>query len=457
MEGRLPEWLTGSLLRTGPARFEFEDQKLNHWYDGMAMLHKFTFRDGKVSYANRFLESEVYQLGLETGRLRVSEYATDPCRPLFKRFMAYFSTPGVTDNGNINIIRYDDVLAATSETPLPVRFDPDTLASGGHVEFEDDLDTQVDIAHPHYDRDGTIYSYAIHYGLHSRYYVYRIRPGTRCREVIAEIPTAAPSYMHSFAMTEHYLVLTAIPKVLYPFDVVLKGQPLIDLYRWDGREDTVYYVIDKKTGEIRERRGRGFFYFHHVNAWEEGDTLKLDIITFPDDGVLRHLYLDDLRSNRPTEATGYLHRATIPLRAEERVEMDRLTDHLIELPRINYEHCNTRPYRYVYGTGNTIPGNFLDNLIKVDVRTGEARIRHIAHHYPSEPVFVPAPGARAEDEGVLLSIVLDSQRQSTYLLVLRAEDLQELARVETPHLIPFTFHGIFSPASRAADGNGLTS
>ena len=61
--------------------------------------------------------------------------------------------------------------------------------------------------------------------------------------------------------------------------------------------------------------------------------------------------------------------------------------------------------------------------------------------YPGEPVFVPAPGATAEDDGVLLSVILDPERGTSSLLVLDAATLAERARAEVPHHIPHGFHG----------------
>ena len=61
-------------------------------------------------------------------------------------------------------------------------------------------------------------------------------------------------------------------------------------------------------------------------------------------------------------------------------------------------------------------------------------------------MFVAEPGSDAEDAGVLLSIVLDGERGNSFLLVLDARDLGELARVEVPHHIPFGFHGQFARA-----------
>ena len=48
VEGTLPPWLAGSLLRNGPALFEDRERSVRHWFDGQAMLHRFAIADGKV-------------------------------------------------------------------------------------------------------------------------------------------------------------------------------------------------------------------------------------------------------------------------------------------------------------------------------------------------------------------------------------------------------------------------
>jgi len=63
--------------------------------------------------------------------------------------------------------------------------------------------------------------------------------------------------------------------------------------------------------------------------------------------------------------------------------------------------------------------------------------------YPGEPVFVPKPGAVEEDDGVVLSVVLDASAGNSFLAILDARSFSELARVHAPHHIPFGFHGIF--------------
>ena len=60
------------------------------------------------------------------------------------------------------------------------------------------------------------------------------------------------------------------------------------------------------------------------------------------------------------------------------------------------------------------------------------------------------PDGDGEDDGVLLSVALDARAGTSMLLVLDAADLNEVARAEVPHHIPFGFHGQFtSDATRA--------
>jgi len=78
--GEVPAWLTGALVRVTPALLEVGGRRMAHWFDGIAMLNRFGFADGKVSYASRFLDSGAYRDAKE-GEWRHSGFATDPCRP----------------------------------------------------------------------------------------------------------------------------------------------------------------------------------------------------------------------------------------------------------------------------------------------------------------------------------------------------------------------------------------
>src|SRR5438874_2496664 len=88
--GALPAWLAGSLLRTGPARWDIGENQMRHWFDGLAMLHRFSIDGGRVSYASRFMRGRTYDAAQE-GKIAYPEFATDPCRSLFRRVQTMFA------------------------------------------------------------------------------------------------------------------------------------------------------------------------------------------------------------------------------------------------------------------------------------------------------------------------------------------------------------------------------
>lgn len=443
VEGEIPAWLSGTLLRNGPAKFEAGERALRHWFDGQAMLHRFSFDGGRVAYANRFLRTEAYR-EVEAGRISYGEFATDPCRSVFKRAATMFR-PRFTDNCNVNLARLGDDYIAMTETPLPVAFDPETLDALGVAYTPPGM---LATAHPHHDRErGELVAYATHFGPCSEYRVYAQRDRDRQR-AIASLSVSEPSYMHSFALTERYAVLVAFPFVVCPLRLGLGARPFIENYRWKPELGTRIHVFEREDGSLRGSYEAGpRFSFHHVNAFERGEELVLDLIAYRDASIVEALYLDRLRAGAPPEtAEGRLLRYRVGL-SEGTVAEEQLCDSVLELPRIDYGERNGRPYRYVYGAGahrdgSGEPGDFLDQLVKVDVDSGEARTWWEPGTYPGEPVFVPSsrPG-RAEDDGVLLSVVLDGRSANSYLLVLDAATMGEMGRARAPHHIPFGFHG----------------
>lgn len=441
VEGEIPAWLSGTLLRNGPAKFEAGERALRHWFDGQAMLHRFSFDAGRVSYANRFLRTDAYR-EVEAGRISYGEFATDPCRSVFKRAATMFR-PNPTDNCNVNLTKLGDEYVAMTETPLPVAFDPVTLEALGVAYAPPGMHAT---AHPHHDpgRDELI-AYVTHFGPRSEYRLFAQRDRSSQRR-IASSQVCEPSYMHSFALTERYIALVAFPFVVNPLRLGLGGRPFIENYRWKPELGTKILVFDREDGSVRgtyEAEPR--FAFHHVNAFEHGDELTIDMVAYDDPTIVEALHLDRLRTAAPL-AAGRLLRYRVALGSGAVAEED-LSEARLELPRIDYRERNGRPYRYVYGAGihcggGDEPGDFLNQVVKVDVESGEATTWWEPGAYPGEPVFVRSPQPdRSEDAGVLLSVVLDGRSASSYLLVLDAMTMQELGRARVPHHIPFGFHG----------------
>ena len=51
----------------------------------------------------------------------------------------------------MNLARIGERHIAMTETPLPIEFDPETLATSGHLDYADSLKAHVTTAHPHHD------------------------------------------------------------------------------------------------------------------------------------------------------------------------------------------------------------------------------------------------------------------------------------------------------------------
>ncbi|HEY9880055.1 MAG TPA: carotenoid oxygenase family protein, partial [Leptolyngbyaceae cyanobacterium] len=294
--------------------------------------------------------------------------------------------------------------------------------------------------------ENAVYSYLVNLIPQCSYSIYRMDAHSNQRQLVGSVPIKRPAYMHTFGMTEHYIVLTEFPLLLSRFSLALSGKPIIENYDWKPEEGTRFLIISKADGSVHTCQSEAFFAFHHVNAFEQDGEVMVDLVTYPDSSVIQSLYLEPLL-NHPEQviAAGELRRYRVPLQGKT-VTYEVITSEPIELPRINYPRCNTRNYEFAYGVGNSQPGNFIDQLVKVNVQDGTTRIWRSPDCYPGEPVFVAAPKATSEDEGVILSVVLNAQTEASFLLVLDAGSFEELARAQVPYPLPFDFHGQYFDA-----------
>jgi carotenoid cleavage dioxygenase-like enzyme len=416
---------------------------MRHWFDGLAMLHRFGFREGEVSYANKYLRSPQYQHIHREGRIGYSEFATDPCRSIFKRLTSAFS-PEFGSNASVTVHKLARRFVALTETALPVEFDPETLETVGVLEYQDGVEGIGTSPHPHTDPgSGDALNTITHFSRTSEYRVFRLPAGTGAprRKVVARIPAREPAYMHSFGQTERHVVLAEYPLVVNSLKMLLTGRSYAENLEWKPERPTRFHVVDRESGErAGVYEADAFFAFHHVNAFERDGEIFVDLLAYPDDAVIRDHYMDALLSRRGPTAAAELRRYR--LRPGNSASYEKLTDEPLELPRIKYEAYNGRDYSYVYGIGQGRDHvGWPDWLVKVYVRDGSALVWREEGCYPGEPVFVPTPDGQSEDSGVVLSVVLDTAAGTSFLLVLDAASFGEVARARVPHHIPFGFHG----------------
>lgn len=451
VSGVMPEWLRGTLVRNGPGSFRAGQDQMRHWFDGIAMLHRFSFHAGRIAYANRFLDTSSYRSSREAGRMTYSEFATDPCRGLFGRLTAVFS-PRITDNAKVNVARIGDRFLALAETPIQVEFDPETLRTAGVFQYEQRTVGQMTTVHPHFDTAaGESINLVTRYHALSHYNIYRVTAdGTTHRA--ASVPVLRPAYLHSFGMTENYFILVEFPLVVNSIDLLLWLRPYIENFRWQPQRGARFTLIDRHSGQVKGRYDcDAFFAFHHINAFERDGELVADLCAYDDASIIQHYYLNRLRDEANELPGGTLRRYRIPLqKSGGRISGEVLSDACMELPRFDIErYARDGAYRYVYACGID-PANrrgFYNQIVKVDTGGGRAQTWSQPGCYPGEPVFVSRPGGSAEDDGVLLSVVLDARKGNSFLLVLDAASCGEIARAEVPHPVLFGYHGEYFGAN----------
>ena len=444
VEGAVPEWLDGSLLRNGPGKFEVGDERVAHWFDGLGMLTRFAFSGGTVEYSNRFLRSAEYRAVTDSGRMAGGQFGTSS-RGLLG-WLRERLLPSVTDNANVNVLRLGDRFVAITETQVGVEFDPRTLETVGRFRF-DDLDGQMMTAHPHVDpRNGETVTFTTSFGRSSHYRIYRRPRGAERFRLLASVPTERPAYVHSFALTARHVVLVEFPFDVRPLRLLLPGSDaFIERYRWRPERGTRFVVVDRASGElVAEHDGDPFFAFHHVNAFDDDGELVLDVAAFDDPSVIDALYLDQLESGDVPVLEGELRRYRVPLEVG-RVEGETLVGTGVTLPRVS-PAWNTRRYRYAYAQGAPDPGaNLKQRLLKADTQQRETLEWVEPGTLCGEPVFVPRPGGDGEDDGVVLSVALETSAGHSSLLVLDGPTFEEVGRAPLPHVVPFDFHGQFFP------------
>jgi carotenoid cleavage dioxygenase-like enzyme len=445
--GKIPEWINGSYIRNGPGLFNDSIKSFNHWFDAMGVLHKFDLREGKVSYQNRFIECESYRHVKEEGRLHFSEFATDPCKSIFKKIQSYvFPTlPNMTDNPKISVAKIGKKWMALGETPMQVEFDPDTLEKIGVAEPVPGAFAYKTTAHPHFDGEHA-FNLVVKFGMQSYYRIYDLtKPGEK---PLCNIPVKRPAYIHGFGMTKNYFIIAAGPLTVTPIELLFWKRPFIENHQWRKNDGGSIYVIDKKTGKLKTLfKTEAFFCFHHINAWEEKDTIIMDLNAYEDASIIQHYYLNKLQDETNQLPAGVVKRFILNLSTRS-YETFRISDACIELPRIDYERYNTQNnYRYTYGV-SLHPENqqgFYNSIVKIDAQNGDSIYWRADHCYPGEPFFASKPNSRNDEEGVLISIVLDVKKGNSFLLFLDAITMQEIARATLPEPIVYGFHADYFP------------
>ncbi|XP_064648040.1 beta,beta-carotene 15,15'-dioxygenase-like isoform X2 [Lineus longissimus] len=461
-----PSWVRGTYVRNGFGLFGVNKRKVLHIFDALGKLTKLDFTNDGVFFSTKFIRSHLYNDSMS--KHDIAPYLMfQGVDPDFNPLQKVEALLHGLDNMNINVHRYNKDYVVENDFWRLYQFDLETLNVTRRYTPQvpnfgtmDNFFSLISSAHP-LPEFGTqnLVSYVttVEVGLqdygHCVISLCRL-PNVNDRELISRWKLDRIPYMHSFAATKNYTVLFVGPLFVDITKLIRTVNPSHSL-DWRGSDATEIFVTDIKSGFTKSTKQMTGFTMHHINAFEENGRLIMDAVTYPNIDFLHSLQVSVLRNKTQRDAkipsTSTLNRFILDLHTMRLDVLEHNTTkgyeflNRLDLPSIN-ENFRYKPYCFVYG--NVIKSDKVSvgnvTLVKKDLcNKGGDTVWSELNQYPSEAWFIPKPGSTVEDDGLLISIVLDGYTKTSYLLHLDPKTMKTISRAYMPTFVPWTIHGRF--------------
>lgn len=413
--GALPAELNGRYFRNGANPMNGPTM---HWFAGDGMIHGIRLREGKAEwYRNRMVRTKALagadRMDMSTGTMDL--------------------TVGLA---NTHIVRHANRILALEEGSLPNELTPE-LETVGPYDFDGRLNTPM-TAHPHTCADtGEMHFFG--YGFMPPYVTYHVADAAGQLVHTQEIVVPGPTMIHDFAISRNYAIFLDLPVVFNIEDAMKGGMP----FGWDAGYGARIGLLNRDAAR-RGEQPRWFeidlcYIFHIMNAWDDGpdgNTVWLDA------GRHASMWQGSADSIDPC----YLWRWRFDLTTGT-VHEEQLDDREHGFPRIDDRRCGLTNTTGWAVTGRDPGARDMDaasGIIKYNLTNGSSTFHDFGATVSSgEPVFVPAAGATAEDEGYVMTYLYDRATAGSSFVVLNAQDMSAapIALVPLPQRVPNGFHG----------------
>ena len=331
--------------------------------------------------------------------------------------------------------------------------------------FNDTIWNKINIStdspsHAQYDPDTKEwFHYYSDFGQTSTYAFYHISIDSNTRiatpnQLLPLNSLKTPLWQHSFGLTKKYYVICEQPMIFHP---------KTEMPQWIPHLNITWYIVDRYSGElVKYFISEPYAYYHFINCYENDNGQIIADLAYDapnGDVVYDGMYLNNMIYN------WYNFTQTFALSKPMRFVLD-LNDNVMNGSLVegkvltNYKGCefpivnpayNTKQYKYMYcgSLAKLGESEFMDTILKVDLNTKDLdhnfQFWQVDNQYPGEVMFVPSGNNEngLEDDGVLLSVVFDGNRNLSFLLILNATDLTEVGRAQPKSIshVPIGFHG----------------
>lgn len=473
-EKPLPTWLRGSLIRNGLGRFGLGKHNFTHAFDAFGKLSSWKFPgNGSAYFTTKFLQSDFYTKSIASNDI-VPYLMFESVTPPFNEFQKLEALARGIDNMNVNIVRFTNGNSGNFEyvtlndfwkiyevEPLSLSTKKSITAGIPHMKHltrSAGFLSLLSSAHPlpeHATNNHVTFlsSVSLIPGIKSKITLVRIKSADD-REAIAEWEVDKVPYMHSFSLTKKFAILFAAPFYINVPKMLRYAEPF-DSLDWFENLPTAVYVVDLTNGHVKTLKTDNVFTMHHINAFENGNSdIVVDISSYPSPAFVKNLEMATLRD--PVKRNQFDTHALLK-RYHINVNTTKISVELFKAPKdipfasnidmttIN-ENYRYKQYCFVYGVVLKKDNIKLSHiaLVKKDLcGKGEDAYWYISTHYPVEAWFVPTPGGDNEDDGILMTPVLDGDKKTSYLAMIDAKTMKLINKAYLPTAVPFNLHGRF--------------
>ena len=448
IEGAIPSDIDGIYLRNTENQIH---QPLGryHPFDGDGMIHRIDFQNGRANYSNRFVRSRCFHAEQEA---KASLWGGLMDRVELSKRPGFGAHGGLKDSASTDVIVHaGKALATFYQCGEAYVIDPDTLETEG-VAHWGPLDGVS--AHPKVDeRTGELMFF--NYSTQAPYMHYGVVSAENKLTHYRPVPLPGPRLPHDMAFTENYAILNDMP-LFWDANLLEQNRHVVRLHK---DLPTRFAIVPRRgDGEIRWFQAAPTFVLHWTNAYEDGDEIVLDgyFQSNPEPGqfpgapegyehMMGHLDEHTFQSR--------LHRWRFNLKSGETHE-ETLDPRILEFGTIN-TRFGGRKYRYVYSTTSK-PGWFLfTGFVKHDLETRTSEEYQLPEGvYGSEAPFAPRIGATEEDDGYLVSFIIDENRGTSECVLIDAKRLSAgpVARIALPHKICSGTHACWADRDFLREG-----
>ncbi|WP_395647605.1 carotenoid oxygenase family protein [Terricaulis sp.] len=431
IEGAIPADIDGVYLRNTENQIH---QPLGryHPFDGDGMLHQIDFKDGRASYRNRFVRTRCFAAEQEA---KQSLWGGLMDRSHISRRPGFGAHGFLKDSSSTDVVIHAGKAVSTFyQCGEAYLLNPETLETEGLAAWGP-LDGVS--AHPKVDeRTGEMMFF--NYSTHAPYMHYGVVDADNKLTHYRPVPLPGPRLPHDMAFTENYAILNDLPLFWIP-ELLEKNAHVVRMHRDIPSRFAI--VPRRGDGEIRWFEAAPTFVLHWTNAYEDGDEIVLDgyFQSNPEPGSVKgapegyehmmgHLDEHTFQSR--------LHRWRFNLKDGSTKE-ETLDERILEFGTINQRFAG-RKYRHIYST-TSLPGWFLFNgFVKHDLDAGTSQTLTLPPgRYASEAPFAPRIGSTEEDDGYIVSFIMDENSGTSECILIDCKRFEDgpVVRIKLPHKI----------------------